>query len=185
MFYRSCSRSFRVSDSFFLSRRTVRFFSRSSRSFCSLSVSTFCSSGFFRLLASSRSNRDVNFSSSFSHSSCWLQIHSRKNKPLVVTVLYHLILNTRLKVKIFRPLVFFSYRPSLVDGGIAEFGHKYISRRREENVNWTNVTKWADGATIDGNRHDETTARHHFLVVVFICIFWNVKTDRHIERRRW
>lgn len=70
MFYRSCSRSFRVSDSFFLSRRTVRFFSRSSRSFCSLSVSTFCSSGFFRLLASSRSNRDVNFSSSFSHSSC-------------------------------------------------------------------------------------------------------------------
>ena len=68
--HRSCSSSLRVMDSFFLSRRIVMFFSRSSRSCWCRNVSTFCSSGRFFFVCSSRSNRDVRRSSSFSHSSC-------------------------------------------------------------------------------------------------------------------
>jgi len=68
--HRSCSSSLRVMDSFFLSRRIVMFFSRSSRSCWCRKVSTFCSSGRFFFVCSSRSKRDVRRSSSFSHSSC-------------------------------------------------------------------------------------------------------------------
>lgn len=68
--HRSCSSSLRVMDSFFLSRRIVMFFSRSSRSCWCRKVSTFCSSGRFFFVCNSRSNRDVRRSNSFSHSSC-------------------------------------------------------------------------------------------------------------------
>ena len=68
--YRSCSSSLRVMDSFFLSRRIVMFFSRSSLSCWCRKVSTFCSSGRFFFVCNSRSKRDVRRSSSFSHSSC-------------------------------------------------------------------------------------------------------------------